>query len=58
MVSNNSKSKNIIHQVSITVPCEVDTGSDGSIMPLQIYKRLFSREAKEQLAASKIRTSN
>ena len=31
----------------------MDTGSDGKIMPLHIYKRLFPRAIKEQLAATK-----
>ena len=37
---DNSKSKNIIKKVIIMVPYKVDTGSDGNIMPLSIYKKI------------------
>ena len=43
--------KSLSNQVSIIVPDKVDTGSDGNIIPLHLYKRLFPR-AKEQLAAT------
>ena len=33
------------------VSYKVDTGSDGNIMPLYIYKKVFPRETIEQLAA-------
>ena len=32
---------------------KVDTGSDGNIMPLHIYKKLFPRITSEQLEATK-----
>ena len=35
------------------VPCKVDMGSDGNIMLLYIYKKLFLKIANEQLAATK-----
>ena len=40
------------NQVSITVPYKVDTGSDGNIMPLHLYKRLFPGAAKGKLATT------
>ena len=42
MISNNSKSKNMV----IPGFNKVDTGSDGKIMPLQLYERLFARAKK------------
>ena len=45
--------KTLSKQVSIIAPYKVDTGSDGNIMPLHIYIRLFPRETKEQLVATK-----
>ena len=41
------------HQVSIIIPYKVDTGSDGNIMPLHLYKKLLPRATKEQLVATK-----
>ena len=41
------------NQVSIIVPYKVDTGSDGHIMPLHLYKSLFPRAIKEQWVATK-----
>ena len=38
-------------QGRITILHKVDTGCDGNIMPLHIYKILFPRATKEQLAA-------
>ena len=38
---------------NIIAPYKVDTGSDGNIMPLHIYKLLFPRITSEQLAATK-----
>ena len=35
------------------VPYKVDTGSDGNIMPLDIYKKLFPEITNEQLVATK-----
>ena len=45
--------KTSLNQVSIIVPYKVDTGSDENIMPLHLYKRLFPRATKEQLATTK-----
>ena len=43
MVGYNSKSNTLLNQVSIIVPYKIDTDSDGNIMPLHLYKRLFPR---------------
>ena len=40
-------------QIIITVPYMVGIGSDGNIMPLYIYKKLFPRAMKGQLAATR-----
>ena len=44
------------------VPYKVDTGSDGNIMPLNIFTKLFPRPTMDQLAttkdAKKLRTYN
>ena len=40
------------NQVSIIVPYKVDTFSAGKIIPLHLYKILFPRATKEQLAAT------
>ena len=46
------------NQVSIIVPYKIDTGSNGNIMPLHLYKRLFPRATNEQFTATKIRKPN
>ena len=33
----------------LTVPCKIDTGSDGNIMPLYIFKKLFPRVTEAEL---------
>ena len=38
---------------AITVPYKGDAGSDGSIMPLCVFKKLFPRARKEQLAGKR-----
>ena len=38
---------------NVIVPRKVNTGSNGNIMPLHIYKRLFPRLTSWQLAATK-----
>ena len=38
---------------NIIAPYKVDTGNDGNIMPLQIYKKLFPRITSGKLAATK-----
>ena len=45
--------KILSNQVYIIVPYKVDTDSDGSIMPLHLYKRLFPRATKEEFVATK-----
>ena len=37
------------NQVNIIIPYKVDIGSDGNIVPLHIYKKLFPRATKELL---------
>ena len=37
---------------NLIVPYEVDTGRDGNIMPLHIYKNLFPTVTNEQLVAT------
>ena len=41
------------NQVRIIIPYKVDTGSDGNVMHLHIYKELFPRAIKEQLAVTR-----
>ena len=38
---------------NVMVPYKVDTDSDGNIMPLHIYKKLFPKVTNEQFAATK-----
>ena len=45
-------------QVGVIIPYKVDTGSDGIIMPLHLYQKLFPRAIKEQLVATKIKKKN
>ena len=33
----------------LTVPCKIDTGSDGNIMPWYIFKKLFQRVTEAEL---------
>ena len=40
-ISNYSKSKTSSNQARIIVPYNVDTGSDGNIMPLYVYNNYF-----------------
>ena len=40
--------KTFANKSGIIVPYKVDTGSDGNIMPLHIYKKLFPRVTSEQ----------
>ena len=40
-------------QSNIMVPYKLDTDSDGNIMPLQMYKKLFASITNEQLATTK-----
>ena len=34
---------------STVIPCKIDTGSKGNIMPLVIFKKLFKNVTEEQL---------
>ena len=45
----------LANKSSIIVPYKVDTGSNGNIMSLHIYKTLFPRVNSEQLVATKNR---
>ena len=38
---------------NVMVPYKVDMGSDGNIMPLHIYKKLFPKITNEQLVTTK-----
>ena len=40
-------------QSNIMATYKIDTGSDGNIMPLHMYKQLFPNTTNEQLAATK-----
>ena len=40
-------------QDRIIVPYKVDTDSDGNIMPLHIYQKIFTGATKEYIAATK-----
>ena len=42
--------KTSVGKNSISVPYKIDLGSDGNIMPLHIFKKLFSGVTNEQLA--------
>ena len=48
----------LLDKSSIFVSCKVDRGSDGNIMPLHIYKKIFPRVTNEQLVATKIEMCN
>ena len=45
--------KTSLKQVRIIVPYHVDTSSDGNIMHLHVYKKIFPRATKEQLVATR-----
>ena len=49
IITANSKTSS--NQARTTVLYKVDTGSEGNLMPLHIYKKLFPRATKENLAA-------
>ena len=40
-------------QSKILVPYKIDTCSNGNIMPLHVYKKLFPKATDEQLATTK-----
>ena len=44
--------KTSANKVRIVVPHKVDMGSDGKVMPLHVYKKLFPWATKEQLVAT------
>ena len=41
------------NKATIMVPYKVDTGSDGNIMPFNIFTKLFSSTTMDQLVATK-----
>ena len=43
----------MLNKIRIIVPYKVDTASDGSILPLHEYKKLFPRTTKEQLVTTR-----
>ena len=51
VITTNLKTK--AGQNNIIVPYKVDEGSDGNIMPLQVYKKLFPEVINEHLPTSK-----
>ena len=53
LIANLQTSSN---KVIITVPYKVDMGSNGNIIPLYIYKKLYPKATMEQLAT--IRNTN
>ena len=48
-----AKLKTSTKQARIVVPYKVDTGCDGNIMPLNIFKKLFPNTTEDRLAAAK-----
>ena len=50
--------KTLSNQVRIIVPYKVDTGSDGNIMPLHIYKNYFLWQQKNNWWQQEIKTYN
>ena len=48
IITANLKTSNLAR---MTIPYKEDTGSDGNIMPLHVYKELCPRATKKQLAA-------
>ena len=46
------------NKVSIIVPYKADTGSDGNIMPIYLYKTFFLGQQKNNWWQPKIRTFN
>ena len=55
--------KTQVGKTTIEVPCKIDTGSEGNLMPLYIFKKLFKNMQEEQLKCSiktnvKLRTYN
>ena len=52
-----------VGKTTIEIPYKIDTGSEGNLMPLYIFKKLFRNMSKEQLKGSiksnvKLRTYN
>ena len=47
------KIKNLTRSNSTIIPYKIDKGSDGNIKPIYIFKILYHRAMKEQLAAAK-----
>ena len=48
-----AKLKTSSKQATMTVPFKVDTGSDGNIMPFNIFKKLFPNTTEDRLATTK-----
>ncbi len=41
-------------QVSKLIKCKVDTGADGNVLPIALYKEMFPNESRDNLQASDI----
>ena len=41
-----------VGKTTLEVPYKIDTGSEGNLMPLYIFKRLFKNMSEEQLKGS------
>ena len=41
-----------VGKTTVEIPHKIDTGSDGNIMPLYIFKKLFKNMSEEQLKGS------
>ena len=48
-----AKLKTSVGQNSVIVTYKIDTGSEGNIMPENIFKKMFPEVMKEELAATK-----
>ena len=52
-----------VSKTTVDIPYKINTGSEGNIMPLYIFKKLFKNMAEEQLKRSikgniKLKTNN
>ena len=42
-----------VGQNNMIVPCKIDTGSHGNMMPVHVFRRLYSKVTNKQVAATK-----
>ena len=52
MFTNYSPLENAGWQTTIEVPYKIDTSSEGNLLPLYIFKKLFKNMSEEQLKGS------